>query len=151
MMTEHDYKNYPELTNSQLETLRFNSPHTQIENDFTATVIKVKDGDTVQLEWNERDFTFPMRFLDIDSKELGEGGEEAKAWLKDRIEGHTVTILINPINRVDKYGRLLGRVFHNGMDVGEEELRLGLATPFDSRNEGKLPDINKELSIKKWF
>ena len=151
MAFEHDFKNFPELSNAQLEELRFTSPHKQITEDFEATVIKVHDGDTITLRAEFRDFDFPLRFLDIDAPEMNAGGEEARNWLRERILGQGAQILINTKNRVDKYGRLLGRVLHRGMDVGEEELRMGLVTTFENRREGELISLDKIFSLKQWF
>lgn len=149
-MFEHDYTAYPELTNAQLNDFGLSSPHQQIVEDFRATVIRVHDGDTVTLRTTFRDFDFPLRFLNIDSKELNDGGEETKEWLKDKILNQSVQVLINSKNRVGKYGRLLGRILFNGMDVGEEEIYLGLAKPFDSRNEGKIDKMDKTFSLRQW-
>ena len=151
MVEEHNYKDFPELTNTQLETLGFTSPHQQITEDFRATVVKVHDGDTVTLKTDFRDFTFPLRLLDIDAPEMSEGGKEAREWLKGRILGEVVQILINVRNRVEKYGRLLGRVIHGGMDTGDEMLRMGLVTTFEARREGELPNLEKMFSLKQWF
>ena len=125
---KHDFKKYPELTNKQLREAPFESPHQQITEDFFADVISVHDGDTIRLRTDFRDFTFPLRFLEIDAPELGEGGEEAGNWLRARLLGAKVQIIMDPINRVDKWGRLLGQVFHNGLDVGTEMLQRGLVT-----------------------
>ncbi len=151
MALEHDFKKFPELTNKQLQELQFLSPHKQITEDFMATVVKVHDGDTITLSTEFRDFTFPLRFLDIDTPEMNEGGEEARDWLTVRLLNEKVEIQINKDNRVDKYGRLLGRVFHTGLDVGEEQLNRGLAVPFSARTEGELPNLDKELNIKQWL
>lgn len=150
-MFKHDYKNYPELTNSQLETMRFSSPHEQIEADFEAVVVKVHDGDTVTLRVDFRDFDFPLRFLNIDSPELNEGGSVTRDWLKGKIEGQKVQVLIDPTQRVGKYGRLLGRIFYNGMDVGQEEINLGLASVFGRKKEGEVPDEGKYFNINQWL
>ncbi len=147
MVFEHDYKKFPELTRRQLDEFGFSSPHVQITEDFRAKVIRVHDGDTVTLRTNFRDFDFPLRLLDIDTKELGKGGEAAQSWLENRILRKNVEILIDPEQRVEKWGRLLGRVFHGGLNVGEEELNRGLATLFEARNEGKI--INP-LEVKPW-
>jgi len=149
-MMEHDYKNYPELTNSQMQELEFSSPHKQITSNFFAKVVKVHDGDTITLQAEFRDFTFPLRFLNIDAKELNEGGEEARDWLKDMLEGEEVEILIDSTNRVDKYGRLLGSVFYRGMNIGDEEIYLGLALPFGTQGEGQVPAISKMVPYIEW-
>ena len=148
---EHDFKNYPELTNRQIQEDPFRSPHKQITEDFEAVVVKVHDGDTITLRTDFRDFDFPLRSFGIDAPELNEGGEEAGDWLRNRILGKTVKIMISSSNRVDKYGRLLGSVFHAGMDVGDEELRLGLAVPFENRREGELPNLGRMFSLKQWL
>lgn len=150
-MIEHDFVKYPELSNRDIDILMYQSPHKQIIEDFMAEVVKVHDGDTITLQTNFRDFIFPLRFLGIDAPEMNAGGETARDWLRSKILNATVQILINRKNRVDKYGRLLGKVFFRGMDIGQEEIYLGLAKPFNRRYEGELPIIEKELNIKKWF
>jgi len=151
MAFEHDYEAYPELTNRQLEELQFTSPHVQITEDFYAEVVKVHDGDTVTLRASFRDFDFPLRFLGVDAPEMSEGGEVARDWLKTKVLGKEVKILIDLKNRVGKYGRLLGRLFYLGMDVGEEELYLGLAAPFGKIKEGGIEDASKVFSLKRWL
>ena len=151
MALEHDYIKFPELTKKQMAEFGFTSPHEQIESDFFATVVKVHDGDTITLRTDFRDFDFPLRFLGIDAPEMNAGGEVARDWLKDRILGAIVKILINIENKVDKYGRLLGEVIFRGINMGEAELRQGLALPFNRRGEGKIPPITKELDIRKWL
>ena len=146
MVFKHDFITFPELTNRQLETLRFISPHKQIEEDFEAKVVKVHDGDTIRLMTNFRDFDFPLRLLDIDAPEMNEGGEEARDWLRGKILNKKVKISIGK-NRVDKYGRLLGRVFHMGMDIVEEEIRMGLAKTFEGRRENVIPNINENVKM----
>ena len=151
MAEEHDFKNFPELTKKQIDEFGFLSPHKQITEDFEAVVVKVHDGDTITLRAEFRDFDFPLRFLEIDAPEMNAGGEEARDWLKERILGLKVAIQINIENKVDKYGRLLGWVFDNGLNVGDEMLRMGLVTTFENRREGQLVPIGKLLSVKQWL
>ena len=151
MVFEHDYKNYPELTQKQIDEFGFTSPHKQITEDFEALVVKVHDGDTITLRADFRDFDFPMRLMDIDAPELNAGGQEAREWLKERIQGIKVTIKIAPKNKVEKYGRLLGKVFDQGLDVGDEMLRMGIVTTFEDRREGQLPSIEKIFAVKQWL
>jgi len=145
MVFEHDYKAYPELTNSEINIMGFSSPHPQITQDFEATVIKVHDGDTITLRVNFRDFDFPLRFLNIDAPELNEGGEEATRWLKSRLLNKTVQIQIFPNNRVGKYGRLLGVVLLDGLNIGEEMIHLGLVADYGRKKEGEVSDIYKYI------
>ncbi len=151
MMADHDYKKFPELTNKQIDEFGFESPHQQITQDFTADVVRVHDGDTITLRTDFRDFDFPLRFLNIDAPEMNEGGEEARDWLRGVILDETVEIKIDKKQRVGKYGRLLGRVLSQGMDMGEAELRLGLAVTFGKKNEGQVPTIDKQFRMEQWF
>jgi len=135
-----DFKKFPELTNSQMELYYWESPHKQITEDFEAKVIKVTDGDTVRVTTEFRDFDFPVRMLDIDAPEIKtEDGDRAKNWLEERILNEDVTIRIKREKRVGKFGRLLGRIIHGGIDLNEMSISMGLATKFDNRNEGQIP------------
>ena len=153
MEAEHDFVKYPELRpGEEMDTFYFQSPHKQITEDFRATVMKVHDGDTVTLRWNDRNFDFPMRLSIINAPELNEeGGHEARDYLESKILFSEVDVKINPDNRVEKWGRLLGQVVFNGIDMGEELMNLGMAVPFERRNEDKLPNLDKELAVSKWL
>ena len=150
-MFEHDYENYPELSNKQLQDIGFTSPFVQYTEDFRATVIKVYDGDTISVATPDRDFIFPIRMLKINSREMGEGGEEAQVWLENQILNKEVDVLIDPENRVGKYGRLLGTIISQGLDVAQEQINLGLALPFGQEHEAEIPKQEKIFSEKQWF
>ena len=151
MVYEHDYNAFPELSNQQLQDIGFTSPFKQYTEDFRATVIKVHDGDTVTLRTPERDFDFPLRFLNINSRELNEGGEEAREWLKNQILGKEVDVLIDSDNRVGKYGRLLGTIISQGLDVAQEQINLGLAKEFGHEYEDQIPKTSKIFNTEQWF
>lgn len=141
----HDFERYPELTNNQMQFYYLESPHRQITESFQAKVVKVHDGDTITVRWNQRDFDFPVRFSNIQAPELNEsGGHEAQEWLESRILGEEIDIIIDPKNRVGKWGRILGSILHTGIDVGQEEVFWGLAKPWDQRDEGKIKDPIKK-------
>ena len=142
----HDFRKFPELTNEEMQFYYWESPHVQIMEDFEAEVVKVHDGDTITVRTNFRDFDFPVRFLDTNAPELNEeGGHESQAWLENKLLREMVTVSIDRSNRVGKFGRLLGNIIHSGMNVNEESVRMGWATPFDQRNEGKIENINTLL------
>jgi len=142
---EHDYVKYPELTNNQINEFGFLSPHVQYTEDFFARVVKVHDGDTVTLRTDSRDFDFPLRILGIDAPELSEGGHKSRDWLKSLINGKDVYIVINPYQRVGKYGRLLGEVIFQGLNMGELALAGGHAEVFGSKEDFSVPNV------KRWF
>ena len=128
----HDFKNFPELTNSQMAFYYFDSPHKQIFENFQAKVIRVIDGDTIRVMWDERDFDFAVRLSDIDAPEMDSiGGIESKIWLKDKIEGREVEVLVDPRNRVEKWGRLLCGIISDGLNINDLSLIEGASLPFE--------------------
>lgn len=132
----HDFKLFPELTNRQMQFYYWDSPHKQLTKDFRAKVVRVIDGDTIRVTMDERDFDFPVRLAYIDSRELDEGGGISKSWLEDKILGEEVEIRINPLNRVGRWGRLIGEVIHLGLNINDESLRWGYSIPLGSEIDG---------------
>jgi len=130
-MPPHNFKDFPELSNGQMDEFYFSSPHKQILEDFTAKVIKVHDGDTMTVRWSERDFDFPVRLAFINAPELNEtGGHSSRDWMKSRVEGKEVDILIDPNNRVGRFGRIIGDVIEGGISVNRESLDNGKSLNF---------------------
>lgn len=156
----HDFRNFPELTNSQMDFYYFESPHKQIFEDFTAEVVKVHDGDTIKLRVDWRDFDFPLRFSNISARELVEKPERdtssqlcadgitSRDWLESKILNEKVEIKIDKNNRVEKFGRLLGQVSFMGLDMGEESITQNMSVPWANRNDGKIPKFAPELEFK---
>ena len=141
-----DWIRFPELTNEEMELYYFQSPHKQITESFTARVTKVHDGDTIKVEWKERDFDFPVRFANIAAAELNErGGRESQEWLEAQILGETVDIIIDPENRIGKWGRIIGNVIHNGMDMGEMSVLAGKSVLWEDRETSKIKDTIPNL------
>ena len=141
MVFTHDFKKWPELTNSQMGLYYFDSPHKQIGEDFFAKVIGVHDGDTIRVTTDFRDFSFPIRFSNILAAELDEkGGPESQSWLEKQILGEDVEIIVNPQNRVEKWGRLLGEVRHKGFDMGELSIQNNKSIGLDEER-GDIQDL----------
>ncbi len=136
MPKEHDFKRFPELSNSQLETLYFKSPHRQIVEPINVRVVKVIDGDTVRVKWRERNFDFPVRLANLAAAELDEvGGERSQAWLSSRILGKIVEV-VPTRSRVEKWGRLLAYINFGGQSISEESVDRGFAITWDEANSG---------------
>ena len=148
MAFTHDFKRFPELTNSQMGLYYFDSPHKQIAEDFWAKVVRVKDGDSIQVKADFRDFDFPVRFSNILAAELDEkGGIESQSWLESQILNEEVEIIVNPKNRVGKWGRLLGQVRHRGFDMGELSIQNDKSTSLTEEKEPNLDLIIQEFVI----
>lgn len=152
----HDFKAFPELTNSQMEFYYWDSPHKQMFETFDAIVERVHDADTIIVRVPERDFAFPIRFANSSARELIEkperdtsnqlcaDGSTAQKWLEGRILGKRVTIILKK-SRVDKWGRLLGNILFEGIDLGEEEVFHGMSVPWANRIDGKIPQLGAIL------
>ena len=138
----HDFKRFPELTNNQLSIYYWESPHRQITEDFVAEVVKVHDGDTITVRWDERDFDFPIRFANLAAPEMNQpGGKESQKWLESQILGEEVEINITK-SRVEKWGRLLGDIIFRGMSMSNMSIATGHGIRWDER---KKPDFIKQL------
>lgn len=135
----HDFQKFPELTNSQMDFYYYDSPHKQITEDFTCKVVKVHDGDTITVRWEDRDFDFPVRFANLAAPELSEGGQEAQSWLENLLLGETIQVILSK-QRVEKWGRILGTIIFQGQDIAEQEIWMGLARSWEDRNTGKILD-----------
>ena len=127
----HDFKRFPELTNSQMQFYYFDSPHRQITEDFMGEVVKITDGDTIHVKWSEREKPVVVRFIDTAAPELDEeGGLKSAKWLERQIMGEYVRIQMEPKLRVGKWGRIIGRIIHMGIDINQMSIEAGMAVPF---------------------
>jgi micrococcal nuclease len=89
-----------------------------------ARVIRVVDGDTVELEGNIK-----VRYLGVDTPELSDQelfSEEARDYNRSLVEGKDVTLEYDQECR-DRFSRLLCFVCIGSTVVNEELLRRGLA------------------------
>ena len=128
----HDFKTYPELTNSQATIYYWDSPHVQIFGDFEGKVEKVTDGDTIRVKTDFRDFLTNVRLAFINAPEMSEGGAESKSWLEDQILGKEVLIKVDPANRVGKWGRIIGDVIFGGESMSSASMREMQSAVFGS-------------------
>ena len=129
----HNFKLFPELTNSQMQIYYFESPHKQIVEPIMVKVVKVTDGDTIRVKWAERDFSFPVRFAELAAAELDErGGLASQSWLEKQILGEEVEIIPTKM-RVEKWGRLLANVMFLGMDMSALSVDTGHAVSWKDR------------------
>ena len=134
-MHNHDFKLFPELSNGQILEFYFDSPHKQITENFRCKVVKVTDGDTIRVKWDDRNFTFPIRLANLASPELDErNGKESQSWLEKEIMGKDVDIILTK-TRVERWGRLLAYVLNNGMSMSELSIMNGHGVSWINRNQ----------------
>lgn len=87
-------------------------------------VVGVTDGDTLTM-LNGRKQQIKVRLAEIDTPESAQPyGTRAKQELSRLVHGKTITVKVQDI---DRYGRTVGRVYVNEMDVNAEMVKLGAA------------------------
>lgn len=87
-------------------------------------VVRVVDGDTVVLLDGDK-VQHKIRLAGIDAPETGqEFGTKAKQHLLDLVGGDEVTVAWQ---KRDKYGRIVGKLVHDGTDVNLAMVRSGFA------------------------
>jgi endonuclease YncB( thermonuclease family) len=119
---------------------------------YEGKVVKVTDGDTIKVEVYGEFFetklsqTLNIRMVGIDAPEIhgveAPMGVKTKAWLKDRIEGKTVTV---ELQGKDYYKRWLGTLFDGETNINELLVKEHLAEIYspEKHNDGVL-DIEEE-------
>jgi endonuclease YncB( thermonuclease family) len=97
---------------------------TSIADQLQGKVIKVTDGDTVNVLTDDNQ-THKVRLSGIDAPEKSQAfGNKSKQALADDIDGKTVTV---EFNKRDKYQRIVGKITVNGKDVNLNQIKRGLA------------------------
>jgi endonuclease YncB( thermonuclease family) len=85
------------------------------------TVIAVHDGDTITLrtETNKK----KIRLAGIDAPELKQPyGVESRSLLREAVLDKSVLV---ETSRIDKYGRVIGKVKFDGQDINLKQIQLG--------------------------
>lgn len=87
-------------------------------------VVRVSDGDTIAVLYKDNK-THKIRFAGIDAPESKQAyGQASKENLSKMVFGKQVKVTWE---KVDKYGRTVGKVFVDGRDVNIEQIKAGLA------------------------
>ena len=92
--------------------------------DFTGKVVRIADGDTVTVLVLSK-VRHKVRLTGIDAPEKKQPfGNRSKQSLSDMVFSKTVIV---KTDKRDRYGRELGKVLINGIDVNREQIRRGMA------------------------
>lgn len=92
--------------------------------DFTGMVIKVTDGDTIQVIDN-KNIIHKVRLTGIDAPEKKQShGIESRQSLSDIVIYKNVSI---ESSKTDRYGRELGKVMDGDKDVSLAQIKAGMA------------------------
>ena len=88
-----------------------------------AEVIGVVDGDSITVKIDQTDYR--IRLAEIDAPEISQlWGKESKLALKEKLENKEVVI---EVIDVDRYSRLVARIFLDGRQINREMLEEGHA------------------------
>jgi len=98
---------------------------------FKAEVVRVVDGDTLKIKFNEKEETVRLLLVDTPesvhpSKPVQPYGVEASNFAKKKLTGKTVDVELG-IGERDKYGRLLAYIYVDGKMFNETLLETGYA------------------------
>jgi len=104
---------------------------------YNCTIIRVIDGDTVEA-WIDLGFDCwyrsPVRLKGINAPELRgvsrEDGEASRFFLAKALEGVQVVVETEWRKDKDKYGRVLGTFWANGININQLMVERGLAMPY---------------------
>lgn len=100
-------------------------------------VIRVSDGDTIAV-LDKDNKQHKIRFQGIDAPESKQDfGQAAKENLSKLVFGKQVTVTWE---KVDKYGRTVGKVLLDGKDVNIEQVKAGLAWHYKKYEEEQPPE-----------
>lgn len=111
--------------------------------DFTGRVVGVADGDTVTV-LDAGNVQHKVRLTGIDAPEQNQPyGNRSKQSLSDMVFDKTVTV---ESNKRDRYGRELGKVLMDGMDVNLEQIRRGMAWHYKAYQGDQLVDDRQTYS-----
>lgn len=90
---------------------------------LTGKVIHIADGDTVTIIANKSQHR--IRLLGIDAPEKTQAyGKQSRVALNRAINGKYVTV---EWNKRDDYGRIIGKVVYNGVDINLQQIQKGMA------------------------
>jgi endonuclease YncB( thermonuclease family) len=96
--------------------------------EMTGKVIRIADGDTLTVLVDCAKLDVPIRLAGIDAPEKGMPfGTVSKQSLADLAFGKQVVV---EWRKKDKYGRVVGKVLVDGLDVNLEQVKRGLAWHF---------------------
>lgn len=115
--------------------------------ETTGKVIRVLDGDTIEILQEEKPVR--IRLINIDAPEKKQPfGRWSTNQLKSLIAGQPVTVTYT---QTDRYGRVLGRVVTtNGIEANRYMVQNGAAWVYDQYNtDPSLPALQREARAQK--
>lgn len=95
-----------------------------LANELQGRVVGVSDGDTITV-LDAKNHQHKVRLAGIDAPEKSQAfGQTSKKHLSEVVFGETVVV---EWQKLDRYGRVVGKVLLEGFDVCLEQIRKGMA------------------------
>lgn len=114
--------------------------------EMTGKVVSVADGDTITIIENLDNGRFKIRLYGIDAPEKKQDfGQKAKQHLSSLIFNKEVKI---KFTEIDRYGRIVGKVYLNDIEINIEMLKAGMAWHY-SRYDQTSTYITAEKQARK--
>lgn len=119
---------------------------------LSGKIVRIADGDTVTL-LDSTNKQHRIRLAEIDAPETGQAfGRKSKDALRDMCaRGGMAEIHVQDI---DRYGRIVGRVYCSGVDTSAEQVRHGMAWVYDNyvrdKSLYKLQDAARANGVGLW-
>ncbi len=112
-------------------------PFPALADTLTGKVIKITDGDTAHVL--QKDHTKEkIRLAGIDAPERKQPyGKKAKHYLASLIGNKFVSV---EYSKRDRYGRIVGKIIHNALDVNLEMVKAGYAWHYKKYQKEQLAD-----------
>ena len=110
--------------------------------DFPAKVIGIKDGDTIEVLFNEAPIVIRLEHIDCPEKKQPYG-KRAKQFTSDFAFGKTVHVLST--GKKDRWGRLIAVIEFDNKNLNKELVKNGLAMHFKKYSK----DLSYDLIERK--
>ena len=108
---------------------------------LTGRIVRVADGDTVTV-LDATNTQYRIRLEGIDAPESRQAfGTQSKKSLSDMIFGKDVTVVYQ---KIDQYGRLVGKILLDGKDINLEQVKAGMAWHYKEYQREQTPE-DREL------
>lgn len=116
------------------------------DQDWSGKVVGVSDGDTITVLVDNK--TRKVRLAEIDAPEKHQAfGAKSKQSLSDMVFGKQVTVNQRDI---DRYGRVVGRVYVGNFDVNAEQIKQGMAWVYKQYStDASLLALENEARVNK--
>ncbi len=116
--------------------------------ELVGKVIKVSDGDTVTILTEDK-VSHKIRLNDIDAPEKKQPfGNKSRDNLASYIAGEIITV---KYKSKDKYGRILGTIYFENLDINLQQIKNGYAWVYKqySKNQTYYQEEQKAKDLKK--